>query len=68
MKAYARAPERHSTLNAIELATPEAFWFEGAREDKANGWLLKSANYVQGKEYAVAFLVHGGSQIPFRDS
>jgi dipeptidyl aminopeptidase/acylaminoacyl peptidase len=68
MQAYARTPELQSALNAIELPKPEAFWFEGARGDKVHGWLLKPANYVQGKKYPVAFLVHGGPQMPFRDN
>ncbi|KAI9283971.1 Alpha/Beta hydrolase protein [Umbelopsis sp. AD052] len=68
MQTFTRTPVLQSAFSGTELPKPQAFWFEGARGDKVHGWLLKPANHVEGKKYPVAFLVHGGPQMPFRDN
>jgi dipeptidyl aminopeptidase/acylaminoacyl peptidase len=68
LHAYAKTPDLQASFNGIELPKPEEFWFEGARGDKVHGWLVKPVNFEEGKKYPVAFLVHGGPQMPFRDN
>ncbi|GAB5588022.1 Dipeptidyl-peptidase 5 [Umbelopsis nana] len=68
LKPYGITPELQALFKGVDLPKPEEFWFEGALGDKVHGWLLKPANFEQGKKYPVAFLVHGGPQMPFRDN
>lgn len=68
LKPYGTTPELQALFKGVDLPKPEEFWFEGALGDKVHGWLLKPANFEQGKKYPVAFLVHGGPQMPFRDN
>ncbi len=45
----------------------EQFTFKGWNGDDVHGIVLKPANYVEGKKYPVAFLIHGGPQGSFGD-
>ncbi len=63
-------PERWTDLNADRLANAkmgafEQFTFEGARGDTVHGYLVRPADFEEGKRYPVAFLVHGGPQGSF---
>ncbi|MGH8481911.1 MAG: prolyl oligopeptidase family serine peptidase, partial [Nevskiaceae bacterium] len=40
----------------------EQFTFAGWNDEKVHGYVMKPANYVAGRKYPVAFLVHGGPQ------
>lgn len=45
----------------------EQFTFKGANNEDVRGYVMKPANYVPGKKYPVAFLIHGGPQGSFGD-
>lgn len=49
-------------LAAIEMNTPEEFWFEGAGKTKVHGFLIKPPKFDPAKKYPMVFLVHGGPQ------
>ncbi|MFT3996294.1 MAG: S9 family peptidase [Asticcacaulis sp.] len=46
----------------------EQFSFKGWNDETVYGYVLKPANYVEGKKYPVAFLIHGGPQGSFGES
>ena len=53
--------------NAARLATTafgayEQFQFKGWNNETVYGYVVKPANYVGGRKYPVAFIVHGGPQ------
>jgi dipeptidyl aminopeptidase/acylaminoacyl peptidase len=59
--------EQLTHLNDDELAqilmSPlESFWFQGAHNDKVQGFLVKPPNFDATKKYPVKFLIHGGPQ------
>jgi acylaminoacyl-peptidase len=68
LRAYNMTPELQASFKDKDLPQPEEFWFEGALGDQVHGWMLKPAKFEEGKKYPVAFLVHGGPQMPFRDN
>ena len=43
----------------------EQFKFTGWNEETVHGYVLKPANYVKGRKYPIAFLIHGGPQGSF---
>ncbi|MDX9750396.1 MAG: S9 family peptidase [Flavobacteriales bacterium] len=45
----------------------EQFSFPGWNDATVHGFVIKPANYVEGRKYPVAFLVHGGPQGSFGD-
>ncbi|MGH8161134.1 MAG: prolyl oligopeptidase family serine peptidase, partial [Gammaproteobacteria bacterium] len=49
-------------LKHISFGDYEWFTFKGWNGDTVQGYVMKPANYVPGKKYPVAFLVHGGPQ------
>ena len=67
----AGAPLREITQSAQELLPEvafgdyEQFEFRGADGDTVHGYVVKPWNYVEGKKYPVAFLIHGGPQGSF---
>jgi len=46
----------------------EQFSFPGWNNETVYGYVLKPANYMEGKKYPVAFLIHGGPQGSFGDA
>jgi acylaminoacyl-peptidase len=46
----------------------EQFSFPGWNKETVYGYVLKPANYTEGKKYPVAFLIHGGPQGSFGDA
>ena len=46
----------------------EQFSFAGWNNETVHAYVLKPANYQQGKKYPVAFLIHGGPQGSFGDA
>jgi dipeptidyl aminopeptidase/acylaminoacyl peptidase len=52
-------------LQDIEMGDFEQFSFTGAQGDVVHGYVLKPAGYEEGKQYPVAFLIHGGPQGSF---
>ena len=55
---------RHNadTLASFGFGEFEQFSFKGAGDDTVYGHVMKPWNYVKGKKYPVAFIVHGGPQ------
>jgi len=52
-------------LAQIAWGEPEQFTFKGWNDETVHAWVVKPANYVAGKKYPVAFLIHGGPQGSF---
>ncbi|MFN3874987.1 MAG: prolyl oligopeptidase family serine peptidase [Flavobacteriales bacterium] len=46
----------------------EQFSFKGWNDETVHGYVVKPANYEEGKKYPVAFLIHGGPQGSFGDA
>ncbi|HVT36542.1 MAG TPA: S9 family peptidase, partial [Nevskiaceae bacterium] len=51
-----------ATLAQIQFGAVEQFSFPGWNGDTVYGHVVKPWNYVKGKKYPVAFIVHGGPQ------
>ena len=51
-----------AVLSQIAMSPLESFWFEGAKGDKVQGFLVKPPNFDANKKYPVKFLIHGGPQ------
>ena len=49
-------------LSQISMSPLESFWFEGAKRDKVQGFLIKPPNFEPKQKYPVKFLIHGGPQ------
>jgi dipeptidyl aminopeptidase/acylaminoacyl peptidase len=52
-------------LRDIEMGDFEQFSFTGAQGEVVHGYVLKPAGFEEGKQYPVAFLIHGGPQGSF---
>ena len=69
--ADASAPLRAITQTSSERLPDVAFGdfeqfdFKGWNGDTVHGYIVKPWNYVEGKKYPVAFLIHGGPQGSF---
>ncbi len=68
--AGTEAPVRLTNVNAARLADvrfgeAEQFRFAGAGGEEVHGYAMKPWNWQAGKEYPVAFIVHGGPQTSF---
>lgn len=46
----------------------EQFSFRGWNDETVYGYVMKPANYEEGKTYPVAFVIHGGPQVAFGDA
>ena len=57
----------NASLNDKAFGAYEQFSFAGWNDETVYGYVLKPANYVEGKKYPVAFLIHGGPQGSFGD-
>ncbi|UNK50654.1 S9 family peptidase [Lysobacter sp. S4-A87] len=53
------------TLKDVAFGDFEQFNFKGWNGDTVHGYVVKPWNYVEGKKYPVAFLIHGGPQGSF---
>jgi dipeptidyl aminopeptidase/acylaminoacyl peptidase len=51
-----------AVLSTVLMSPLESFWFKGAHNDKAEGFLVKPPNFDPSKKYPVKFLIHGGPQ------
>jgi dipeptidyl aminopeptidase/acylaminoacyl peptidase len=49
-------------LSRVEMATPQAFVFKGAKGDDVQGFIVRPPNFDANKKYPVKFLIHGGPQ------
>jgi dipeptidyl aminopeptidase/acylaminoacyl peptidase len=66
-KDWALSKVNEPVLARIEKSKLESFSFEGAHNDKVEGWILRPPNFDPNKKYPVKFIVHGGPQVPFGD-
>ena len=49
-------------LKNIQFGDYQFFTFKGWRGDTVQGYVMQPVDYVKGKKYPVAFLIHGGPQ------
>lgn len=52
-------------LAKVKFADYKQFNFKGWNDETVHGYWLKPASYQEGKQYPIAFLVHGGPQGSF---
>ncbi len=55
-------------LSQLDLAKPEAFWFEGAEKTQVEGLMVRPPNFDVSKKYPALLLVHGGPQNAWTDA
>lgn len=56
------------SLDAKVFGEAEQFSFPGWNGETVHGYVIKPAGYVEGRQYPVAFLIHGGPQGSFGNS
>jgi len=52
----------------IDLGAFEQFSFPGWNDETVHGYIVRPHGYVEGEDYPVAFLIHGGPQGSFGDA
>ena len=55
-------------LNEVKLVEPEAILYNGAENFDVHGWLMKPANYEEGKKYPLIVDIHGGPHAMFANT
>lgn len=58
-------PSAAQMLPHVRFGDFEQFSFKGWNGDTVHGYVVKPWNYVEGRKYPVAFLIHGGPQGSF---
>jgi dipeptidyl aminopeptidase/acylaminoacyl peptidase len=58
-------PSAAEMMPEVRFGDFEQFSFKGADNDVVHGYVVKPWNYVEGRKYPVAFLIHGGPQGSF---
>ena len=61
----ALTPSAGEQARDVRFGEFEQFNFKGWNGDTVHGYVVKPWNYVEGKKYPVAFLIHGGPQGSF---
>ncbi|WP_222564040.1 alpha/beta hydrolase family protein [Novilysobacter antarcticus] len=61
-------PDAGELLPQVKFGEFEQFSFPGWNRETVHGYVLKPWNYEEGKQYPVAFLIHGGPQGSFGNS
>ncbi len=65
-------PRRLTDVNPVlaerAFGQAEQFTFEGWNDEIVHAYVIKPSNYVEGRKYPVAFLIHGGPQGSFGNS
>lgn len=56
------------TLRSFNLAAGEEAWYEGAGGTRIHAWIVKPADFDEGRRYPLLFLVHGGPQGAWNDA
>jgi dipeptidyl aminopeptidase/acylaminoacyl peptidase len=54
-------------MKLAKVSEPAEFHFTGALGEKVQAWILKPVDFVAGKKYPVAFIIHGGPQGAIED-
>ena len=52
-------------LEGVAMGDYEQFSFTGANDETVYGYVMKPAGFEKGKQYPIAFLIHGGPQGSF---
>ncbi|RZJ04046.1 MAG: S9 family peptidase [Brevundimonas sp.] len=60
-----RLTDVNPQLEAKAFGQAQQFTFAGWNGEAVRGYVIKPANYVEGRKYPVAFLIHGGPQGSF---
>ena len=60
-------PSAGEVLKDVSFGDYEQFDFKGWNNETVHGYVVKPHDYVEGKQYPVAFLIHGGPQGSFGD-
>ncbi len=60
-------PTAGEMLGDVKFGDFEQFSFKGWNNDTVHGYVVKPWNYQEGRDYPVAFLIHGGPQGSFGD-
>lgn len=55
-------------LAALDIATPEWFWFDGAENTKVHGAILRPPHFDPSRKYPAVLLIHGGPEGAWDDS
>lgn len=55
-------------VQEVELVQPEAIVVESTDETTVHGWLMKPANYVEGKRYPLIVEIHGGPHMMYANT
>ena len=63
-----RITDVNPSLDTEVFGEPEQFSFPGWNGETVHGYVIKPAGYVEGRQYPVAFLIHGGPQGSFGNS
>ena len=63
-----RITDVNPQLDDKAFGEAEQFTFEGWNGEAVHGYVIKPADYVEGRKYPVAFLIHGGPQGSFGNS
>ena len=63
-----RITDVNPQLDDRAFGEAEQFTFAGWNGEEVHGYVIKPANYVEGQQYPVAFLIHGGPQGSFGNS
>ena len=67
-EAPRRLTEVNPELASMTFGQAEQFSFPGWNGETVHGYVIKPADYVEGRQYPVAFLIHGGPQGSFGNS
>jgi dipeptidyl aminopeptidase/acylaminoacyl peptidase len=54
--------QNDSILAALEMSSPETFWFDGAEDRKVQAMLIRPPKFDATKKYPLLVLLHGGPQ------
>ncbi|WP_448670581.1 prolyl oligopeptidase family serine peptidase [Pseudoxanthomonas mexicana] len=58
-------PSAQDMLKDVSFGDFEQFTFTGWNNETVHGYVVKPHDYVEGRKYSVAFLIHGGPQGSF---
>lgn len=52
-------------LAELDLVTPEPFWYTSDNGWQVQGWVMRPAQFEEGKKYPVILEIHGGPQMNY---
>ena len=53
---------RDGTAFGLAKSQVSDIWFKGSGDYKVHAWVMKPSNFTSGKQYPLAYLIHGGPQ------